>query len=42
MNFESKLSLLKNKLESTAFLVSKKGSEKQVHSEIVQELGHFG
>ncbi len=39
MNYiESKLLQLKNKLVSTAFLVSKKGSEKQVHSEIVQSL----
>lgn len=35
---ESKLSQLKDKLESTAFLVSKTGSEKQIHSEIVQSL----
>jgi hypothetical protein len=35
-NIESIVSQLKNKLESTAFLVSKKGTEKQVHSEIVQ------
>jgi hypothetical protein len=37
-NIESKLLQLKDKLESTAFLVSKNGSEKQVHSEIVQSL----
>lgn len=35
---ESKLSQLKDKLESTAFLVSKSGNEKQIHSEIVQSL----
>ncbi len=37
-NIEFKLLQLKDKLESTAFLVSKTGSEKQVHSEIVQSL----
>jgi hypothetical protein len=37
-NIEYKLSQLKDKLESTAFLVSKNGSEKQVHSEIVRSL----
>ena len=37
-NIESKLLQLKDKLESTAFLVSKNGTEKQVHSEIVQSL----
>ncbi|MDP3837390.1 MAG: hypothetical protein Q8Q54_00545 [Methylococcales bacterium] len=35
-NIESKLAQLKNKLESTAFLVTKQGSEQQAHSEIVQ------
>jgi hypothetical protein len=35
-NIESKLAQLKNKLESTAFLVTKQGKEQQAHSEIVQ------
>ena len=34
----SKLSLLKNRLESAAFLVGKGGAEKEVHSEIIQSL----
>lgn len=37
-NIETKLSELKDKLESTAFLVTKNGSEKLVHTEIVQSL----
>jgi hypothetical protein len=37
-NIESKLSQLKNKLESTAFLVSTNVGAKQIHSEIVQSL----
>ncbi len=33
-----KLSELKSKLESTAFLVSKKGAAKEVHAELIQSL----
>jgi len=35
---EPKLLQLKDKLESTAFIISKGGNEKQAHSEIVQSL----
>jgi hypothetical protein len=38
IELEFKLLNLKAKLESTAFLVTKNGSEKQIHSEIVQSL----
>ena len=37
-NFSSKLSQLKQKLESAAFLVSKEGAAKEAHTEIVQSL----
>ena len=37
-NIESKLSQLKNRLESAAFLVSKENAAKEAHSEIVQAL----
>ncbi len=37
-NLQSKLTLLKSRLESAAFLVSKEGAEREAHSEIVQSL----
>lgn len=37
-NIEAKLSLLKKKLESVAFLVSKGGMEREAHAKIVQSL----
>ena len=37
-NIASKLSQLKNRLASAAFLVSKEGAAKEAHSEIVQSL----
>jgi hypothetical protein len=37
-DIESKLSLLKNRLETAAFLVGKGGAEKEAHSEIIQSL----
>jgi len=37
-DIESKLSLLKSRLESAAFMVGKGGSEKEAHSEIIQSL----